>query len=592
MSGSSDELPTGTTLGRYRLEELLGAGGMGAVYRARHLGNDDVVAIKVLRRSITAEMEARQRFFREGPAANKVKNRGTVRVLDSGWDKGHAFLVMDLLEGETVEQRAVANGGTLPVAVAIDIVAQLLDVLASAHANGTVHRDIKPENLFLEHDLVKVLDFGIARVAALEASITQSGAALGTPAYMAPEQAQGRLELVGPQTDLWAAGATLFRLLTGRYVYAAATPQLVQAAAATQPPPPIRTLCPKLSRQLAAVIDTALAPSPRARWADALTMLDELCSVPEAPPRRPSRAIGQPTPASSMAPKGTPATPARPTKAGHTSLENVVATFGVRGTTTTMGTSSVVTPERERKRLWPYATALGVLAVVGTGILVWQRAGAGATTSPASSVSSVVAKESPREELLRFTSGHLSTDRVRVTIDGEPRGELHESTTPFAVTPGDHEVRFECEGYQSLAIRERSGGPVRSITLRPEFAHITVTADRDARVVVRLGGSVRKLEAGTPIRLGDEPELYVIVERANCDPVEQRITIERGRIPKANITPSPCPKSPQPQPAPSPPSAPAKRSCVGDDRFTYLDPAHPKPEERVTRPECKNDSGK
>ena len=181
---------------------------------------------------------------------------------------------MELLDGETLEARR-ERAGVLGPAEVLFVADKILDVLAAAHPKGIVHRDLKPENIFLCRDgVVKVLDFGIARVR--EASggtqtMTNAGP-MGTPAYMPPEQARGRWTDVGPRTDIWAMGATMFTLLTGRLVHEAETVNELLLAAMTKPSPRLASVMPGVSTALAGIVDRALAFAPADRWADAATM--------------------------------------------------------------------------------------------------------------------------------------------------------------------------------------------------------------------------------------------------------------------------------------------------------------------------------
>jgi eukaryotic-like serine/threonine-protein kinase len=263
---------------KWKLESLLGVGGMAAVYAATHTNNGRRGAIKLLHPELSMNAEVRGRFLREGYAANKVEHPGTVAVLDDDVaEDGSVFLVMELLDGETLEERR-ERAGVLPPAEVLFIVEKILDVLAAAHPKGIVHRDLKPENIFLCRDgVVKVLDFGIARVreassaSAGKQTMTNAGP-MGTPAYMPPEQARGRWTDVGPRTDLWAIGATMFTLLTGRLVHEAETVNELLLAAMTKPSPPLASVMPGVSTALAGIVDRALAYAAADRWADAATM--------------------------------------------------------------------------------------------------------------------------------------------------------------------------------------------------------------------------------------------------------------------------------------------------------------------------------
>jgi serine/threonine-protein kinase len=265
----------GTVLNRkYRLDALLGAGGMGAVFAATHR-NGSRVAIKMLHPEYARIDAVRDRFLREGYAANHVGHAGVARVLDDDDVHGEpngVFLVLELLEGETLDKRLARSGGVLPVDVVLDLAAQLLDVLSTAHSNGVIHRDIKPENLFLTHaGPLKVMDFGIARL--LDGtSATASGELMGTPAFMAPEQAAGRARDIDPRTDVWSVGALMFTLLSGRPVHEGTGPAQV-IFAATTPARSLGRIAPQVPADVTALVDRALLFDKTERWPGARAML-------------------------------------------------------------------------------------------------------------------------------------------------------------------------------------------------------------------------------------------------------------------------------------------------------------------------------
>jgi serine/threonine-protein kinase len=295
---SRAERRLGTTLdGKYRLDAVLGVGGMAVVYRAVHR-NGNRVAIKMLHAEISADPDLRARFVREGYVANAIENAGSVRVLDDDvTEDGAAFLVMELLEGETLVDRATRLGGRLPREEVVAIAQRLLGVLVAAHAAGVVHRDIKPENVFLTTEgALKVLDFGIARMSDLKGSgSTRTGRVMGTPAFMPPEQALGRSKEIDERSDLWAVGATMFNLLTGRYVHDAETPEEQVVKTATQPVRPVAEVLPELPREVGAVIDRALAYDKRDRFASAKEMAEALeGATAQAFPAPPSLPRGLP----------------------------------------------------------------------------------------------------------------------------------------------------------------------------------------------------------------------------------------------------------------------------------------------------------
>jgi hypothetical protein len=285
---------------KWRLERLLGVGGMAAVYAARHR-NGARAAVKILHPELAREGEVRTRFLQEGYAANKVEHPGAVQVLDDdvvkgGDDDGAAYIVMELLEGESLLDRARRNAAPLPEAEVLAIAEGVLEVLEAAHAHGIVHRDLKPENLFLVRPStpppaldsvvreppvrVKVLDFGIARIAD-GGGRTRVGTALGTPSYMAPEQAKGRRDEIDGRTDLFALGATMFRVLTGRRVHDADTAPEILAKMATLPAPPVRSVAPEVSETLASIIDRALRFARADRYADAKAMREDVRAARE-----------------------------------------------------------------------------------------------------------------------------------------------------------------------------------------------------------------------------------------------------------------------------------------------------------------------
>jgi serine/threonine-protein kinase len=266
----------GTILeGKWRLDALLGVGGMACVYSATHR-NTKRVAVKLLHPHLSFDRSIRERFLREGYAANRVKHPGVVVVHDEDTtQEGAAFLVMELLEGEGVGERWQRHGCRLPPEEVMSLADQLLDTLAAAHEKGIVHRDIKPENLFVTGDgQLKVLDFGIARLRELSGSIsaTRTGSMLGTPAFMAPEQAKGRWNEVDALTDLWAVGATMFTLITGEYVHQGNTANEMLALTITRPARSIGSLTPDLHPALVALVDKALAYHKHERWSDAGAM--------------------------------------------------------------------------------------------------------------------------------------------------------------------------------------------------------------------------------------------------------------------------------------------------------------------------------
>jgi serine/threonine-protein kinase len=243
---------------------------MATVYFAVHEHTNRRAAIKVLHPEFCHLREARERFSREARAANSVNHRGAVPVLDDGHlENGIPYLVMDYLEGESVQDRLEDVGMGLPVDEVLSITARLLDVLEAAHRAGVLHRDIKPDNIFLTNeDEVKLLDFGISKVSSEpQGQKTQVGAVLGTPAYMAPEQARGRWDEIGPRTEIFAVGATMFTMLTGRFVHSADTNNELLLKVMTEAAPDIRQVAPHVPEGVAEIVNRALAFDQKDRFA-------------------------------------------------------------------------------------------------------------------------------------------------------------------------------------------------------------------------------------------------------------------------------------------------------------------------------------
>jgi serine/threonine protein kinase len=260
---------------KWRLDVLLGVGGMAAVYAATHR-NGSRAAVKILHTELSVSEEIRSRFMREGYVANSVGHEGAVKVLDDDIaEDGSMYLVTELLDGETLEDRRVRYGGRLNEDDVLSVTDQLLDVLAAAHAKGVIHRDVKPANIFLMRSgQLKVLDFGIARLRELStvSLATRSGSAMGTPAFMSPEQARGLWSEVDARSDLWSVGATMWHALTGKLVHEGRTPNEELLSAMTNPAPPLSSVLPSSSPAVAHVVDRAVAFDKEKRWLDARRM--------------------------------------------------------------------------------------------------------------------------------------------------------------------------------------------------------------------------------------------------------------------------------------------------------------------------------
>jgi serine/threonine-protein kinase len=262
--------------GKYRVERVLGAGGMGFVVAAHHLQLDEKVAIKFLLPEILQNAEAVARFAREARAAAKIKSEHVARVIDVGTlDSGAPYTVMEFLDG--IDLAAwIRKDGPLSVELAVEFVLQACEAVAEAHALGIVHRDLKPSNLFVirrrdQHLSVKVLDFGISKftggIATSGAAMTRTGGTIGSPLYMSPEQMQAA-STVDARTDLWSLGVVLYEALSGVSPFAAETVPEVCARILTTVPAPLRVLRPELPAAVEALVQRCLEKDRERRLPD------------------------------------------------------------------------------------------------------------------------------------------------------------------------------------------------------------------------------------------------------------------------------------------------------------------------------------
>ena len=276
----------GATLdGRYELVDHLATGGMGAVFRARHVHLRKEVAVKVLRPDLTSSSEIVERFRREAEIASALEHDNIVRVTDFGRSpEGYLFLVMELLTGESLFDR-LRRESFLPPEEAVPILWQVCAALEAAHALGVVHRDLKPENVFLARtssgrEVAKILDFGIAKIAdPASGSATQAGIVVGTPEYLSPEQAMG--SAVDARADVYAVGLIAWRTLAGRHPFKADDARSLLMMQATRPVPPLTEPRPDLAAYpaLVAAVSKACAKEPSARHQSAASLKEDLASA-------------------------------------------------------------------------------------------------------------------------------------------------------------------------------------------------------------------------------------------------------------------------------------------------------------------------
>jgi len=278
-------LASGTKLGPYEIRSPLGAGGMGEVYRAHDTRLDREVALKVLAAHLSSDASLKQRLEREAKAVSKLSHPHICTLHDIGRQDGVDFLVMEFLEGQTLEQRLLK--GPLPLEQALRYAAQISDALAKAHKLGITHRDLKPANVMVTKSGAKLMDFGLAKqigpaplAAALtemtmeQSKLTGEGTLVGTFQYMAPEQLEGKE--ADARTDIFAFGELLHEMVTGKPAFSAKSRASLIAAILTTDPPPISQLQPLTPPALERIVKKCLAKDPDERWQSASDLGTEL----------------------------------------------------------------------------------------------------------------------------------------------------------------------------------------------------------------------------------------------------------------------------------------------------------------------------
>ena len=378
--------PGRVVAGRYRIERFIGAGGMGAVFAAHHVDLDKSVALKLVRSDRGVDEEAVSRLLREAKAAAALDSEHVVAVLDAGRlaETGDAFVVYEYLEGEDLA-RALTARGPLDISFAADLILGACEALAVAHARGIVHRDIKPANLFLTEradgsPLLKVLDFGIAKVGWSDGAMTSRRAILGSPRYMAPEQLKSSAT-VDSRADVWSLGVTLFELVSGEAPFRGDSVLELCASIATEPP---RELAPLLEarrsdldgdvlRGLSAVVASCLEKQPKDRCPDVATLalgLEPFATEEgRASARRVARISGRSrstTPGPQSVPprsSGSNATPARISAHDPATASTLAATSG----------AGALRPRPASALRWAAAAvAIGAAIFAATELVSWR----------------------------------------------------------------------------------------------------------------------------------------------------------------------------------------------------------------------------
>src|SRR5690349_10076648 len=267
-------LPAGLEIGnRYRVKSLLGMGGMGAVYLVHDKGLDRDVALKLIRSDVAEDPDALERFKREVQLSSRVTHPNVLRSFDLGESDGIKFLTMQFVDGRDLST-ILKKQGKLPTERMLRVFRQTAEGLKAAHDQGVTHRDLKPQNIMLDgSDHVYVTDFGMAK-GSEQSGMTQTGAVIGTPFYMSPEQVRG--ESVGPQSDIYSLGVILYQMATGSVPFGGATPFEVMVARIQRPPKPVKELNPELPVYLQKIIERCMALDPGLRYKNVQEILEDL----------------------------------------------------------------------------------------------------------------------------------------------------------------------------------------------------------------------------------------------------------------------------------------------------------------------------
>jgi serine/threonine-protein kinase len=417
----------GELIGNFRVVAPLGKGGMGEVWLAEHKDIKTRVAIKLLQPQVSLDEQLLERFFNEGVAVSKIKHAGIVRISDYGKHEGRAYLVMELLEGEPLSRR-VRRAGRLPVDRVCDIARQIAGVLEATHAAGIIHRDLKPDNVFVVADAelpsgerIKVLDFGIAKLTQSAIDITGTANAMGTPAYMSPEQWRASGKVDGA-ADVYSLGCLTFELATGRPPFVCESVADACEKHLHAPPPSARALVPELPAALDNLLAQLLAKAPDDR--------PDIHAVKAA-----FAGFGAPSPSGSM----TMPAVATPVPASGRAAAPMAETV-----TTMTGSAAEVArraPPTARAPRWPLIAAGAVL--IGVAALIFALRGSGDDGDRTTPVAppAPAAAPAPKVHLRVLTTPATAEVRVDKALLGDP----HE----LVVSPdgNDHLVDVTAPGY-------------------------------------------------------------------------------------------------------------------------------------------------
>ena len=456
----------GQVVGNYRLVSELGRGGMGVVYRAEHVQLGRAAAVKMLLPQFTNDEVVVQRFFNEARAASAIQHPGIVEVYDYGIHEGRAYLAMALLDGQTLT--AVLEHAWLPPHRAAAIIADVASTLAAAHAAGIVHRDLKPDNIMLVGGGVKLLDFGIAKLADPEVAglKTETGLVIGTPLYMSPEQCMGSPQL-DHRTDLYSLGCILYHALAGRPPFEYAWAGAILAAQLRDEPPDPRVFVSSIPDELVQIAMRLLEKDPAARFQSALELRAALLAIAPAAISEPrvtahSVYVSRATPTTATGAAAQMISPSRPRRAW---LALAVGALGViAGFVLVLATRTAPLEGRAASATMPpsppIAAPAAAIAPPSTPVRHAERRHERRAERPEPSRKrfTLAAKQhAPRARfVVRFSSPAISTTADRAWLAIAPAGEAsppyeswilvengaHSITMQAPATPGTYEVRL------------------------------------------------------------------------------------------------------------------------------------------------------
>jgi serine/threonine-protein kinase len=456
--------------GKYALDSLLGRGGMGAVYRGHHVAMGRKVAVKVIHPQLATDQIAARRFVREARGTFAVDSDHAVKVYDfaeSDQPPGLLYMVMEHLDGRTVAEELKVDGA-MSVSRALRVARQVASALEAAHRVGIIHRDIKPENVMLirvgdDPDFAKVLDFGLAKLiegtpdpALSAASLTQHGMVFGTPDYMSPEQATGKkLDL---RTDVYALGASLFEMLTGRPLFHGASPMAVLVQHVREAPPHLVDFAPQLAHLDAVdrLVQRCIAKSPDDRPATARDLIAAIDRVVDGLPSAPVATPGSET-------MSMPALPRVPRTGGQslwverldetgsttTAPDRIVSGLADKLEPAPAGTSQPV----RRRRLW--LVAVGGLAFGAGGAGIWMATRGSTAASRSASITDDAASIDAAATVAASVDAKAPSDAAAAVAVAPPDGRTPADARPRVAVDRDAVERLVKTAYEARAAGNR-----------------------------------------------------------------------------------------------------------------------------------------